>query len=374
MHILVITLRGPTNLNRRGGSQDYILQIAKRWITGGHRVTVVSGQEKLNGALLPQQEQVEGVAVHRTGTPRLRALSIIHAAKTYEPDADIVIENMMSFPLLLPMLLKRPHKLVAIRHHFEGWGFIKGQGLLKGGFGLIMEAVVQPLVYRNTPFVVVSKKTERELTHKWVAPRARLTLIPPGIDLDTSDLTSLPPRAEDPTILYLGALNISRKKPDHLIDAFRLVVEAVPGAKLLIGGSGPDKERLQKAAGGLPIRFLGFVSEQEKQRLFASEWLFASPSTSEGFGITWVEANAYGLPVVGYELGLDTVDHTCARMVAPGDITALAAALIELLSDHETRARMERAAYANAKRFDWDLSSARFLQFIQISSSSRGLH
>lgn len=366
MNILVVTLRGPTNLNRRGGSQDYILQIAKRWITGGHRVTVVSGQEKLNGVLLPREEQVEGIAVHRAGTPRLRALSIIHAAKTYEPDADIVIENMMSFPLLLPMLLKRPHKLVAIRHHFEGWGFIKGQGLIKGGLGLIMEAIVQPFVYRNTPFVVVSKKTERELTRKWIAPRARLTLIPPGIDIHSADSTALSPRAGNPTILYLGALNISRKKPDHLIEAFRLVVETIPHAKLLIGGDGPDKEQLQKSAIGLPVQFLGFVSEPEKQQLFACAWLFASPSTSEGFGITWVEANAYGLPVVGYDLGLDTVDDTCARMVAPGDTGALAAALIELLSNHEKRARMERAAYANSQRFSWDRSSARFLEFIEI--------
>jgi glycosyltransferase involved in cell wall biosynthesis len=112
------------------------------------------------------------------------------------------------------------------------------------------------------------------------------------------------------------------------------------------------------------VHFAGFLSEVEKHELLASAWVFASPSLTEGFGITWIEANAYGIPVAGYDLGLDTVNDQCAIMVSKGDVHALAEAITTLLTDRDRLERMAKAARNNAARFSWSGSSEMFMNFI----------
>ena len=85
-----------------------------------------------------------------------------------------------------------------------------------------------------------------------------------------------------------------------------------------------------------------------------------------GFGITWVEAGAYGVPVVGYRVdGLDTVTDACSIMVAPGDRRALAAGLRDVLLDADRRQSLSEAARANAQRFDPLRASREFFQVIE---------
>lgn len=369
--ILIVALRGPTNARRRGGAQDYILNIAAPWVSEGHQVEVLCGQERVASSLLPATETVHGMTVQRVGTPGNRALPIIRQTIRRAATCDVVIESITGFPLMLPLWLRRETRFVAIKHHFEGPTFFSTQGLVKGAYGIVLEEVVQPLVYRATPFVTVSAKTDRELRGKWIRPRAPLAVVPPGISAALHEAHAHVARNAVPTVVYLGALNLGRKRVDHLIQAFREVLRHVPDAQLIICGQGPDEARLRRQAEGLPVRFTGFVSEEEKRRMLCGAWVFASPSQSEGFGITWVEANAYGLPVVGYELGLDTVNDSCARMVPAGNVPALARALIEVLSDESLRQRMQAAAFANARRFDWNVSSRLFMDFLRQHAAAR---
>lgn len=363
MKILIISLRGPTNADRRGGSQDYILNISKPWVKAGHQVVILCGQEYVDGKLLPVEESIQDIHVLRVGTAKNRAVPLMKAAAKMARDTDVVIENIMGFPLFTPLYVRHPVKLVAIKHHFEGINFIHSQGWLKGKFGLFLEGVLQPLLYRNTAFVVVSEKTKRELYSKWPGPRGAVAIVPPGIDIPSHRNSAQ--RTSVPSIVYVGALDTGRKRVDHLIEAFKVVGTKVPGASLYIGGRGPDADALVTLATGQAVEFLGFLTDDQKSDLLAKAWVFASPSTSEGFGITWVEANSFGVPVVGYDLGLDTVDDTCSRMVPVGDVNALASALVEILTDRQRWSEMSEAAYRNARRFEWGCSSGQFMEFIK---------
>ncbi|MEL7362338.1 MAG: glycosyltransferase, partial [Bacteroidota bacterium] len=81
-------------------------------------------------------------------------------------------------------------------------------------------------------------------------------------------------------------------------------------------------------------------------------------------GITWVEANSYGLPVIGYEIaGLHTVDESCALMVEPGDHVALAAGLERVLTDASFRDALAEGGRQNARRFSWARTSDEVLAF-----------
>ena len=371
MKVLFVTLRGPTNADRRGGAQDYIHRLSAPWARAGHEVRMLAGQERIDGELLADREIVDGISVFRHGTPERRIRPLIREARRLAPGADIVVENLFGFPLFLPWVLDRRTPLLAVKHHFEGTTFLRTQGVLKGLVGMTIETVVEPVVYRNTRWVTNSEKTRDGLRKRWLKPKHEPIVVAPGIDL--GPLGALRPRASVPTILYFGALDLRRKRVDHLIEAFRKLRPAVPEARLVLAGKGADEDRLRRQAAGLPVDFRGFITDEEKTALLDEAWVFCSPSESEGFGITWVEANARGVPVVGYELGLDTVTSACSIMVPRGSVDSLARSLVELLTNAARREKMGAAARRNAKRFSWQTSSDRLFDFLEsVLASSPG--
>ena len=151
---------------------------------------------------------------------------------------------------------------------------------------------------------------------------------------------------------------------DDLIVAFKNVYKRVPDSELWICGEGPSKSYLMEISRGLPVKFLGYVSNQEKIEIYNKAWVFASPSLIEGFGITWIEAGFYKLPVVVYDIGLNTVNEKCAKLVEIGDIEKLSNQLILLLNDKLLRDGMGEAGHKNALQYTWKANANRFLEWL----------
>jgi glycosyltransferase involved in cell wall biosynthesis len=111
---------------------------------------------------------------------------------------------------------------------------------------------------------------------------------------------------QGPTIVYMGRLN-QRKGIKYLIQAMPRVLERVPEARLLIGGSGEREKELKalvKRMGlGESIEFLGFIPDEDLPDLYASGMVFCMPSVYEGFGMVMLEAMASSLPVVAFRTG-----------------------------------------------------------------------
>jgi glycosyltransferase involved in cell wall biosynthesis len=96
--------------------------------------------------------------------------------------------------------------------------------------------------------------------------------------------------------------------------------------------------------------------------------LFVLPSHYEGYGMVLAEAVARGLPIVSTAAGAisDTVPKDAAVLVPPGDSTALALALREILTDATQREALARGARAARRRFtDWPTAGARFVAQLQ---------
>ncbi len=95
-----------------------------------------------------------------------------------------------------------------------------------------------------------------------------------------------------------------------LFKNFEIIVEACNRLKLplKVYGRGPDEKELKKIAGPM-TEFVGFVSDEEKQRLMSKAKAFIVAATDEDFGITPVEAMAHGCPVIAFRGGgyLETV-------------------------------------------------------------------
>src|SRR5436190_13942197 len=157
-----------------------------------------------------------------------------------------------------------------------------------------------------------------------------------------------------PLLIYVGRLD-GEKKPDLVVDAFRRLPREL-GAKLALLGEGPLKAEIA-ALGDDRIIMPGYVrNRSELARWLASADVYVSAMADETFGISIVEAQASGLPVVGVAAGamLDRVTNAMGRLGPVGDSEAMAANICDILSsDHEA---MRDAARAHALQFSWNSS------------------
>ncbi len=160
---------------------------------------------------------------------------------------------------------------------------------------------------------------------------------PPGAPLDNAGYSNQ-------TILFVG-IDWERKGGPLLIEAFARVLEKIPSARLIIAGCSPEV-RMRN------VEVLGRVPLAEVSRLLLRCSVVALPSWREPQGINAIEAITYGIPVVVSAVGaLPEVidDRKSGRVIPPGDVPALASALIDLLSDPDLCRRYGEAARETAR-------------------------
>ena len=156
-----------------------------------------------------------------------------------------------------------------------------------------------------------------------------------------------------PLLIYVGRLD-REKKPDVVADAFRRLPQDL-GAQLVLIGDGPLRAEIA-ALGDSRIHMPGFIANRaELARWLASADIYVSGMADETFGVSIVEAQASGLPIVGVAAGamIDRVPPNLGRLGPVGDSAAMARNILDVWN--ADRAAMSRAAIDAAARFDWTM-------------------
>jgi phosphatidylinositol alpha-1,6-mannosyltransferase len=221
-----------------------------------------------------------------------------------------------------------------------------------------------------------------ELTRKHARPACPLHLAHPGTDpeafrpVDAGFLRARYGFGDAPVIVSLGRM-VARKNLGMLIESLPAVRAAVPGARLLLGGTGPEREALIARARALglseSVLFPGRVADDEMAAHYCLGNVFAlasleSPKDVEGFGIVYLEAGACEVPVVGGRAGgvPDAIaDGETGVLVDPQSRQELEKALISILRDPEKGKSMGRAGRARVlKSFTWETCADHILAAI----------
>jgi glycosyltransferase involved in cell wall biosynthesis len=164
--------------------------------------------------------------------------------------------------------------------------------------------------------------------------------------------TQLPPA---PRALFVGVLE-RYKNVDGLADAWRLTVERLPDARLLVVGTGRERATIERLVSDLPEQttWEPRLAAEDVARALDESTLLVLPSRSEGLPRIVIEALCRGRPVVGARTGgiPDIVeDGVNGVLVPPEDPEALADALTRVLSDHELQERLSEGALASASEW-----------------------
>lgn len=200
----------------------------------------------------------------------------------------------------------------------------------------------------------------RERAPARAAARARLGLTP-----------------DDFAVAALGRF-VPVKGFDLLVAALPRLAQAVPGARLLLIGDGPERERLAALATrlGVSARITVTGAISDVGAYLAAADVFAAPSRNEGMGRALVEAMALGLPVVGAAVGgIPAVvsDGVCGRLVPAGDVDALAEALTDLARDAGLRTELGSGAVVHAEAFSTTVADNAMLAVYDRLVRTRGL-
>jgi len=190
-------------------------------------------------------------------------------------------------------------------------------------------------VLRDARLVIAASTALAESARALGAGEVRV--IPSGIELPPE----VGEEARPPEVLYAGRLSAEK--------GIEELVQATAGMRLVVAGDGPLRPRVPGA--------LGFVPNDELQRLYARAAVVACPSRREGFGVACLEAMAHARPVLATAVGglRDlVVDGETGLVVEPRDPRALRAALERLLADADLRRRFGAAGRRRAQeRFSW---------------------
>jgi glycosyltransferase involved in cell wall biosynthesis len=227
--------------------------------------------------------------------------------------------------------------------------------------------VLVPLAVRSADRIVtISQASAVDIEELLGVPRERIDVVYPG-GLEPGPAT---PEAEFRARLALGTaplvLSVSARRPHknlaRLLRAFAAVRGEPEPVLVLPGYTTPFEDDLASEARALGIaervRFLGWVSSEDLEGLYAAASCFVFPSLAEGFGLPVLEALERGVPVAcSSASSLPEVAGDAARYFDPLDPADIAAAIQQLLDDRPFAAQLVEAGREQAGRFSWERSA-----------------
>lgn len=158
---------------------------------------------------------------------------------------------------------------------------------------------------------------------------------------------------DQPLLIYAGRID-REKRARVVVEAFKKLPPSW-GAGLVMLGDGKERGALAAECEGLKVRFIGFVDDRKALATYlASSDIYVSAMENETFGISVIEAQAAGLPVVGVRAGamIDRVPASLGRLGPCGDADAMAANIAAVWMDRLSQIGVRARAYA-VENFSW---------------------
>lgn len=215
-------------------------------------------------------------------------------------------------------------------------------------------------------------------------PGAAVATIANGLDLGSwlpvergAARQALNIKSTDFVVTFTGRI-AQIKGIDVLLAAVRLLAQKIPHLKVFIIGSlsgsfdardsyvDPYARSMMEAARGLPVEFLGFISNRDARfrQFMAAADVSVVPSRQEPQGLVVLESLALGTPVIGSNTGgiPAMVTSDVGYLVTPGDTIALAGSIHDAFKNPQKLQAMQRAARSRVESvYSWDSVADRYL-------------
>ncbi|MEM3154016.1 MAG: glycosyltransferase family 4 protein [Candidatus Woesearchaeota archaeon] len=350
-----------------GGAEVALREVMNR-LKNKYDFQVVTARMKM----LPSTEIIDGIPVHRMGfgigwldkllfLPCLILYGLFHKA-------DVVFGLLENQAALAARVVARMQGAKCVINLQSG----DTEEWIKEKLGIFY--FLYNWVYGKKPQYVVLSRYLKDRAIQHGVPADHIKIIPNGVDtklftrkgVDVKKVRRELGVGKKKVIITVSRLTL-KNAVDDLIRAFALLRKDVPSI-LVICGTGEDEEKLKELARGLgvidDIRFMGLIQHKELPKYLSSADVFVRPSLSEGFGNSFVEALACGVPIIGTPVGgipdflVDRKTGLFCKARNPED---LADKIKLLLRNKKLASAIAKNGRKMVKeRYEWDIIATQF--------------
>jgi len=344
---------------RAGGAEIRLHEVYSPLTELGHEVVLYSCSFK-NSANF---EKIDGINIYRLGNDWTFALlcflNLRKWINLHKPD--IVIEDLNKLPFYSPIVYKGP--LLIQMHHLWGRSIFKETFWFIAFFVWLSEKSIG-IFYRKCRFSVVSPSTKKELVQLGI-PDNNINIIYNGADLKKYYPVN---KEKEKVIIWIGRLQ-KYKGPIEACKIIALLNDDFPNFKLVIIGDGPFKHKVEQFVedNKLPVIFTGYLDKLEKIKWLQKASVHIQSSYKEGWGLSVIEANACGCPVVANDtFGLrDSCRHNETGLLYKyNDLNDAKEKIATLLTDKILNKKIVDGGLKWASSFCWKKNSEEILNLI----------
>jgi glycosyltransferase involved in cell wall biosynthesis len=331
-----------------GGSENIVSAIANHWVNDGHRVTLVTLEEKSTVPYYTFDPKIRiinlGLPPELTSAPHATQLALRRIwaiRKTLQEATSHVVVSFLRRTNIMTLLATTGSGIPVIVSE-------RNNPALQP-LGVIWSTLRQLLYPRAFGLVTM---TSGAMNFFPLSMRRRSWIIPNPVKLPEGQRQP----GNGKRLTAVGRL-VPQKGFDLLIDAFATIADRHPEWTLTIWGEGPDRNKLeqQRKKRGLEDRiFMPGISERPGSWLETAD-AFVLSSRFEGWGIVLLEAMAWGLPCVSFDCEWgprDMMENEVDGLLVPReDVSALADALSRIMGDAKLRRRLSKASRISTQRF-----------------------
>ncbi|MEP6797753.1 MAG: glycosyltransferase family 4 protein [Lapillicoccus sp.] len=352
---LVITNWRDSSHPQAGGAEVVCEKLAERFAAEGHDVVLLAAA--VAGA--PATEQRNGYTVIRRGGrftvyPWALLWLFLHRGSI-----EGVIDSQNGIPFFTPLVVRRQTPVVLLLHHVHQaqWGLYFSPFVATAGRWL--ERVGCRVVYGKRAIAAVSPST-RQAARRQLHLRGPIHVVSPGLSSAGPAMPRPRVRAEHECLVCVGRL-VPHKRTELIIEAMPALAAEFPDLQLHLVGDGPDRDRLEHLVDTLGVaqhvRIHGQLAAADRDRLLRTAWLTVNASAGEGWGLSVLEANAFGVPALAYRrpgLRDSIIDGETGWLVDDAEVLAeaISGALTQLKDPAFALAIGERAERW-AAHFSW---------------------
>jgi len=226
------------------------------------------------------------------------------------------------------------------------------------------------LIHASDRVIVCSRYMFNELQEFFQVLPGKLDIVPNGVDISSlqthahKDLTAFRVKYAQPDeqIIFTISRLVYEKGVHRLIEAMPRILHECPSARLVVAGKGPEADNLQHLANHLGVAhrvaLVGFITDDDRNRLFKIANCAMFPSLYEPFGIVVLEAMALGCPVVVSDVGgfSEMVTHKVTGITTyPDDPQSIAWGILRILQHPRwARQHANEALKTVEEKFNWD--------------------
>ena len=358
-----------------GGSSENTVSTIEALSRRGYGATLALGPESETASLEDARrrgcELVEVPALGREVQPARDVAAVLALARLFRRARPVIVHTHTSKAGFVGRLAARLARVPVVIHQPHGHIFYGYWGRARTTLFVTLERLAAR--WTDTLVALTPREIE-EHVERGIGRAAQWAVVPSGVP--TARLrAAAPSRAAARARLGLPAdafvvAGVGRLVPikgfDLLVDALPAIVARVPSAHVLLIGDGEERAALEARATALGVRarlrITGALTDVNG--VLAAADVLAAPSRNEGMGRVLVESMALGLPVVATAVGgipAVVTDGESGLLVAPEDVPALAAALVQLGRDIGLRRKIGDAAVARAEEFSTAVADRKML-------------